>query len=52
METNQSPKNPQRAYLFTVRLWAEELGGSRAEWRGRVEYTPTGDIRYFREWET
>lgn len=39
-----------RSYLFTVRLWFEDLGNGRMEWRGKVLYTPTGEACYFREW--
>jgi len=36
--------------LFTVRLWPEELGNGRVEWRGRVQHVTSGQWRYFREW--
>ena len=40
------------SHLFTVRLWPEELGDSRVEWRGKVEYISSGERRYFRDWST
>jgi hypothetical protein len=38
------------SHLFTVRIWREELGGGRIEWRGKVQYVLSGEARYFREW--
>jgi hypothetical protein len=40
------------AQLFTVRLWAEELGDGHAEWRGQVQHALSGETHYFREWPT
>jgi hypothetical protein len=31
-------------------VWLEDLGDGQTEWRGKVEYVPSGEIRYFREW--
>ncbi|MFN8454174.1 MAG: hypothetical protein U0401_05780 [Anaerolineae bacterium] len=39
-----------RSHLFTVRLWAEEIGGGQTEWRGRVQSITGGEARYFRDW--
>ena len=38
------------SHLFTVRVWREELGEGRVEWRGKVQHALTGEARYFREW--
>lgn len=38
-----------RLHLFTMRLWKEALDGDRFEWRGRIEFIETGEVRYFRE---
>jgi hypothetical protein len=38
--------------LFTVRLWAEDLGDGRAEWRGKLERVASGEAHYFRDWST
>jgi hypothetical protein len=38
------------SHLFTVRIWREELGAGRVEWRGKVQHALTGEARYFREW--
>jgi hypothetical protein len=40
----------QHSYLFTVRLWKEDVGDGRTEWRGNVQYVISGETRYFREW--
>ena len=44
----QSP----RSHLFTVRVWAEELGACQTEWRGRVQHVTSGEMHYFRDWAT
>lgn len=41
-----------RSYLFTVRLWQEELGDGQVEWRGRVQHVTSGEAYYFRDWPT
>ena len=38
------------SYLFTVRVWREELSASRVEWRGKVQYALCREARYFRGW--
>jgi hypothetical protein len=46
-------RQPQhQSQLFTVRLWAEDLGDGRAEWRGQVQHVISGETHYFREWPT
>jgi hypothetical protein len=45
-------QSTHRSYLFTVRLWAEELGEGQIEWRGQIQYVLSGEIRYFRDWST
>ena len=40
-----------RSYLFTVRMWKEDLGDGRAEWRGKVQRITNGEAYYFRAWE-
>jgi hypothetical protein len=37
-------------HLFTVRIWMEDLGGGQREWRGRIQDTTTGEVRYARDW--
>ena len=40
-----------RSHLFTVRLWLEPLGNGQTEWRGKVQHVPSGEARYFRDWQ-
>lgn len=49
MDTRQRQPTSQ---LFTVRLWAEDLGDGRREWRGQVQHVTSGETHYFREWTT
>lgn len=39
-----------RSHLFTVRVWEEEIGTDQSEWRGKVQLSTSGEVRYFREW--
>jgi hypothetical protein len=41
-----------RSHLFTVRLWAEDIGDSQTEWRGRMQHVTSGEAHYFRDWPT
>ncbi len=40
------------SHLFTVRLWYEDLGEGRHEWRGEVKDVASGQQRFFREWDS
>jgi hypothetical protein len=40
------------SYLFTVRVWQEEVRAGQTEWRGMVQLMSSGEVRYFREWAT
>ena len=40
-----------RSELFTVRLWREDQGEGRVEWRGKVQHVLSGETRYFRDWQ-
>ncbi len=42
--------SPPHSHLFVIRIWAQEIEHGRTEWRGRVQYVPTGEVHYFREW--
>ena len=46
--TDESSRS--QSHLFTVRVWREELGVGRVEWRGKVQHALSGEARYFREW--
>ena len=35
-----------------VRVWREDLGNGKTEWRGQVKHVTSGEVRYFREWAT
>jgi hypothetical protein len=37
-------------HLFVIRVWAQDIEDGRTEWRGRVQYIPSGEVHYFREW--
>ncbi len=39
-----------QSFLFTVRLWREDLGQGQTEWRGRVQHVLSGEGRFFRDW--
>jgi hypothetical protein len=34
-----------------VRVWLEELGDGKTEWRGKVQCVASGEARYFRDWQ-
>jgi hypothetical protein len=40
----------RHSHLFTVRLWAEDRGQGRLEWRGQVQHILSGETHYFRDW--
>ena len=48
---NQRPQ-PAHSHLFTVRLWWEDLGQGRSEWRGMVKLVTNGEEHCFRDWGT
>lgn len=41
-----------RTHLFVVRVWLENIGDAKAEWRGDVKQVLSGEVRHFREWIT
>jgi len=45
-----TPSQCPRSHLFTVRVWKEEIGADRTEWRGKVQLLTNRDVRYFRAW--
>lgn len=36
---------------FIVRLWREDLGEGKSEWRGRVQDVMDGQVKFFHGWE-
>lgn len=39
------------SYLFTVRLWCEDLGDGQIRWRGQVKHVLSGEAHWFRDWK-
>lgn len=37
-------------YIFTLRLWQEELAVGESEWRLQLKSVETGRTHYFRDW--
>ena len=37
---------------FVLRVWIEDRGPDGIEWRAKLRHLPSGETRYFREWET
>lgn len=37
-----------RSQLFMVRVWLEDLGEGKTEWRGKVQCVASGEVHYFR----
>jgi hypothetical protein len=35
-----------------LRVWLEDLGDGKTEWRGQVKHVMSGEARYFRDWAT
>jgi hypothetical protein len=44
-------RKSSHSHLFRVRLWVEDLGSGRSEWRGKVHHVLSGQERYFRSWK-
>ena len=40
-----------RSLLFTMRVWLEDLGEGKTEWRGKVQLVEDGQVFYFRDWQ-
>jgi hypothetical protein len=36
--------------FLTIRVWCEDLGPGRSEWRGRIQNVTSHEVRYFRGW--
>lgn len=49
-QTATSHARHPRSHLFMVRLWLEDLGEGKTEWRGQVKHVTSGEVRYFRDW--
>ncbi len=40
----------RRGQLYMLRVWLEELGDGKTEWRGKLQCVANGESRYFRNW--
>ncbi len=49
--SRDTPNQHPRSHLFTMRVWQEEVGHDRTEWRGKVHLITNGNVCYFRGWE-
>lgn len=49
MSDSSPPRSP---LVFTIRLWQEQIDAENAEWRGEVKNIASGEIRYFRDWQS
>jgi hypothetical protein len=49
---NKQLSSPSHSYLFSVRLWQEWMGEETIEVRGEVRHVRSGELRYFREWDS
>ena len=38
-----------KRHLFVLHVWAEALDQQQSEWRGRITYLDSGEIRFFRD---
>ena len=44
--------SPHGSNVFVLRVWLEELGNGQSEWRGQLQQVSTGELHYFRDWQT
>jgi len=57
MPTDNQPRDQEytaqdNSHLFTVRVWREAVSNTEAEWRGRLQHVPSGQVYYFRNWNS
>ncbi len=41
-----------RSHMFTLRVWVEDVGNGRFEYRGTLKHVLTGETYHFRDWPT
>src|SRR5260370_13931319 len=46
----ETPNPHLRSYLFTVRVWQEEIGTDQVEWRGEMALVTNRELRQFLGW--
>lgn len=39
------------SHFFTLRLWPEVGAEDEPVWRGRVQHTASGEVRFFQGWD-
>ncbi len=39
-----------KSHLFVLRLWPEDMGGGKVDWRGSVRHVNSGQVHYYRDW--
>jgi hypothetical protein len=44
------PRSQPQSRLFTLRVWQTDSGEGQSEWRGKLQFVESGEIRYFRDW--
>ena len=44
------PHKAIHSRLFTLRLWTEDVGSGKQEWRVQVKDVSNGETHYFHEW--
>ena len=47
-----SEDSPNGSNIFVLRVWLEELGNGQSEWRGQLQQVSSGEVHYFRDWQT
>jgi|WetSurSiteA1Bulk_404760.scaffolds.fasta_scaffold02535_3 hypothetical protein len=50
--TEEANSQTHTSYLFTLRMWLEDLGSGEVGWRGKVQHINSGEVRYFHDWST
>ncbi|MCC7357834.1 MAG: ester cyclase [Anaerolineales bacterium] len=44
-----TPLPAKLPHIFTIRIWNEDLGDGKTEWRGKVQSANSREARYFRD---
>jgi hypothetical protein len=42
----------QSSHSFILRMWLEDLGNGQLDWRGKVQHVNSGEVIFFRNWQT
>ena len=42
----------EQSQYFTLRVWVEEMGNGRTEFRGTLKHVLSGETCNFRDWDT